>query len=175
MNDLAFYSEGLKFIIQCFLQSSRLMRSCRRISDSESEVIARYMAVSSANNLTWDLTWSGRSLMYARNNTSLIRIRIVYWWNAVTTITHQDLWLGLPTSHQRSELSNTILCIFSRWDQRIGEGIPIPDSLGEEATFINICISNGNLKCHRVMISTTPSFGDKVICWYTGFTFKTLI
>ena len=21
-------------------------------------------------------------------------IRIVYWWNAVTTITHQDLWLG---------------------------------------------------------------------------------
>ena len=23
-----------------------------------------------------------------------IRIRIVYWWNAETTITHQDLWLG---------------------------------------------------------------------------------
>ena len=42
-----------------------------------------------------------------------------------------------PT-HQRSELSNTILCIFSGWDQRIGEGIPIPDSLGEEATFICI-------------------------------------
>ena len=81
----------------------------------------------------------------------------------------------VPSSHQRSELSNTILCIFSRWDQRIGEGIPIPDSLGEEATFINICISNGSLKCHRVLISTTPSFGDKVICWYTGFTFKTFI
>ena len=28
----------------------------------------------------------------------------------------------VPSSHQRSELSNTILCIFSRWDQRIGEG-----------------------------------------------------
>ena len=55
----------------------------------------------------------------------------------------------VPSSHQRSELSNTILCIFSRWDQRIGEGIPIPDSLGEETTFINICISNGSLKCHR--------------------------
>ena len=40
--------------------------------------------------------------------------------------------------------------------------------------FINICIGNGSLKCHRVLISTTPSFGDKVICWYTGFTFKTL-
>ena len=65
----------------------------------------------------------------------------------------------VPSSHQRSELSNTILCIFSRWDQRIGEGIPIPDSLGEEATFINICISNWSLKCHRVLISTTPSFG----------------
>ena len=81
----------------------------------------------------------------------------------------------VPSSHQRSELSNTILCIFSRWDQRIGEGIPIPDSLVEEATFINICISNGSLKGHRVLISTTPSFGDKVICWYTGFTFKTFI
>ena len=76
----------------------------------------------------------------------------------------------VPSSHQRSELSNTIVCIFSGWDQRIGEGIPIPDSLGEEATFINICIGNGSLKCHRVLIPTTPSFGDKVICWYTGFT-----
>ena len=80
----------------------------------------------------------------------------------------------IPSSHQRSELSNTILCIFSRWDQRIGEGIPIHDSMGEEATFINICISNGNLKCHRVLISLKPSFGDKVICWYTGFTFRHL-
>ena len=81
----------------------------------------------------------------------------------------------VPSSNRRSELSNTILCIFSGWDQRIGEGIPIPDSLGEETTFINICIGNGSLKCHRVLISTTPSFGDKVICWYTGFTFKTFI
>ena len=78
----------------------------------------------------------------------------------------------VPSSHQRSELSNTILCIFSR---ETGEGIPIPDSLGEEATFINICISNGSLKCHRVLISTSSSFGDKVICWYTGFTFKAFI
>ena len=81
----------------------------------------------------------------------------------------------VPSSHKRSELSNTILCIFSGWDQRIGEGIPIPDSLGEEATFINICIGNGSLKCHRVLIPTTPSFGDKVICWNTGFTFKSFI
>ena len=76
----------------------------------------------------------------------------------------------VPSSHQRSELSNTILCIFSGWDQRIGEGISIPDSLGEEATFINICIGKGSLKCHRVLISLTPCFGDKVIYWYTGFT-----
>ena len=81
----------------------------------------------------------------------------------------------VPSSHQRSELSYTILCIFSGWDQRIGEGIPIPDSVGEEATFINICIGNGSLKCHRVLIPTTPSFGDKVIYWYTGFTVKTFI
>ena len=105
-----------------------------------------------------------------------IRIRVVYWWNAETTITPGPVIRELvPSSHQRSELSNTILCIFSGWDQRIGEGIPIPDSLGEEATFINICIGNGSLKCHRVLIPTTSSFGDKVICWYTGFTFKTFI
>ena len=105
-----------------------------------------------------------------------IRIRIVYWWNAETTITHQDLWLGNESLALTREVnSNTILCIFSGWDQRIGEGIPIPYSLGEEATFINICIGNGSLKCHRVLISTTPSFEDKVICWYTGFTFKTFI
>ena len=78
----------------------------------------------------------------------------------------------VPSSHQRS---NTILRTFSRWDQRIRVGIPIPDSLGEEAILINICISNVSLKCHRVLISTTPSFGDKFICWYTEFTFKTFI
>ena len=75
-------------------------------------------------------------------------------------------------SHQRSELSNTILCIFTGWDQRIGEGVPLS---GEETIFINICTGNGSLKCHRVLISTTPSFGDKVICWQNGFTFKTFI
>ena len=65
----------------------------------------------------------------------------------------------VPSSHQRSELSYTILCIFSGWDQRIGEDIPIPDSLGRKATFINIFIGNGSLKCHRVLISTMPSLG----------------
>ena len=50
-----------------------------------------------------------------------------------------------------------------------------PDSLGEEVAVINICISNGSLKCHRVLISTTPIFEGKVICWYTGFSFQTFI
>ena len=47
----------------------------------------------------------------------LIRIRIGYWRNAETTIIHQDLWLGklVLCCHQRSELSNSILCIFSIW------------------------------------------------------------
>ena len=31
-------------------------------------LIARYMAVSSAKSLTLDLTWSGRSFMYARKS-----------------------------------------------------------------------------------------------------------
>ena len=76
-----------------------------------------------------------------------IRIRIDYWWNAETLIIHQDLWLGklVPSSHQRSEFSNTILFNVSRWDQSFGKDIPIPDSLGEAATVINICISSGCL------------------------------
>ena len=95
---------------------------------------------------------------FARLSLFRITIRVVYWWNAETTIIHQDLWLGklVPCSHQRSE--------FSRWDQRIGADIPIPDSLGEEPTFVNIRLSNGGLKCLRVLVSTTPSFGNKVIC-----------
>ena len=107
----------------------------------------------------------------------VFRIRIDYWWNAETTIIHQDLWLGkfVPSSHHRSEFSNTILCNFSRWDQRIREDIQIPDSLGEEATFINIYICNGGLKCIWLLISTKPTFGNKVICWYTDFTFETFI
>ena len=44
------------------------------------------------NNYLWINLESTRNLrpwyMYVR-----IRIRIVYWWNAETTITHQDLWL----------------------------------------------------------------------------------
>ena len=69
-----------------------------------------------------------------RYDNSQVRIRLDYWWNAETIIIHQGLWLGklVPSSHQRSEFSNTILCIFSRWDQKIGEDIPIPDSLGED-------------------------------------------
>ena len=51
----------------------------------------------------------------------------------------------ITCSHQRSEFSNTILCNFSGWDQRIGEYVPIPDRLVEEVTFINICISNWGL------------------------------
>ena len=33
----------------------------------------------------------------------------------------------------------------------------------EKKLFMNVCASNGCLKCHRVLISTTPYFGDKVI------------
>ena len=34
--------------------------------------------------------WISKEPEHSKTN----RIRIVYWWNAETTITHQDLWLG---------------------------------------------------------------------------------
>ena len=39
-----------------------------RVIDSPSELIARYMIVSSVKSLTLDLTGSGRSFMYARKS-----------------------------------------------------------------------------------------------------------
>ena len=78
----------------------------------------------------------------------------------------------VPIPHKRSKLSNTILYTFSRDEWRF---VPIPDGLGEEATFININISNGDLKCWRMMIPTESNHGDKVFGWYTGFTFQTFV
>ena len=65
----------------------------------------------------------------------------------------------VPSSQQRSELSNTILGIFSRGDKRVCKCIPFPNGLGEKATLINISVSNGNLICHRMIISTAPNRG----------------
>ena len=79
----------------------------------------------------------------------------------------------VPSSHQRSELSNTILGTFRRGDKRVWKCIPIPNSLEGKATLINISISNGESICHRMMIPAAPNQGDKVICWYTGLTFQT--
>ena len=58
--------------------------------------------------------------------------------------------------------------IFSRGNQRIRE--VIPNSLGKEAMLIGVCTSKGCLKCHRVLVSATYIFWNKVICRNSGFT-----
>ena len=60
--------DGLKLMSHRFSYVSRVKRSFCRVIDSPSELIARYMAVWSAKSLTLDLTWSGRSFMYARKS-----------------------------------------------------------------------------------------------------------
>ena len=84
--------------------------------------------------------------------------------------------------HQRSELSHTILCNFSRGNQRIGEGFqslivwgkklplyvhwskiskfngPLLTSKSTSKIHVSVCACNGNLTCHRVLISGTPKF-----------------
>ena len=57
---------GLKFISQDFSHRSSLGRSSCRMFASDNQLIARYMAVSSAKSLTLDCTCSGTSLIYAR-------------------------------------------------------------------------------------------------------------
>ena len=60
--------DGLKLMSHRFSHISRMWRSFCRVIDSPSELIARYMAVSSAKSLTLYLTWSGRSFIYARKS-----------------------------------------------------------------------------------------------------------
>ena len=60
--------DGLKLMSHRFSYVSGVKRSFCRVIDSPSELIGRYMAVSYAKSLTLDLTWSGRSFMYARKS-----------------------------------------------------------------------------------------------------------
>ena len=60
--------DGLKLMSHRCSHFSRMKSSFSRVIDSTSELIARYMAVSSAESLTLDLTWSGRSFVYARKS-----------------------------------------------------------------------------------------------------------
>ena len=70
-------------------------------------------------------------------------------------------WPGrlVPSSHQRTELSNPILCAFSRGKKGVWKCIPISNSLGKEATLINISVSNVDLNCQRMMISAAHNQG----------------
>ena len=58
--------DGLKLMSHRFSYVFMVKRSFCRVIDSPSELIGRYIAVSSAKSLTLDLTWSGRSFMYDR-------------------------------------------------------------------------------------------------------------
>ena len=51
--------------------------------------------------------------------------------------------------------------------QRFREVIPFPDSLGEEAVLLETFSNKGYLKGQGVLVSVTPSLGNKVImCMY---------
>ena len=63
----------------------------------------------------------------------------------------------------RGELRHTVILQFIRRTKRFREVIPVPDSLGEEAILIDIFTSRAYLKGKGVLISATPSLGEKVI------------
>ena len=71
--------------------------------------------------------------------------------------------------HKTSELRHAIIGHFSRENQTIREGIPVPDSLRKEATSLGVCTFVECLKYHRVLISAAPNLGNKVICRYPVF------
>ena len=108
------------------------------------------------------LVWSS-SGPKASEGFKLLRIRI----RNVYVVTRQNdnhspgPWPGrlVPSSHQRSELRNTILGTFSRGDKRVWKCIPIPNGLGKKVTLINMSVSNGNLICHRMIFPATPNKG----------------
>ena len=53
-------------ISHSFSHCSSIMRSSCKMFASDRELIHKYMAVSSAKSLTLDITFSGRSFMYAK-------------------------------------------------------------------------------------------------------------
>lgn len=64
---MTWHFEGLNSMSHCFSHRTILSRSCWRVGGSEEELMVRYTAVSSANNLTWDLrTEDGNLLIYRR-------------------------------------------------------------------------------------------------------------
>ena len=63
--------DGLKLMSNRCSHLSRVRRSVCRVIDSPSELIDRYMPLSPAKSLTVDLTWSGRSFIYARKSMGL--------------------------------------------------------------------------------------------------------
>ena len=102
----------------------------------------------------------------------VLKIRMCYWWLVKKDIHSPGPWTGelVPIPHTRNKF-----CTLSKRDERVWKCVPIPNGLEEGATFINISISNGDLKCWWMMIHTATNHGDKVIRWYTGFTFQTFI
>ena len=60
--------DGLNLLPHRCSYLSVVSRSFCRVIDSPSELIARYMVVSSAESQSLDLTWSGRSFIYARKS-----------------------------------------------------------------------------------------------------------
>ena len=89
------------------------------------------------------------------------------------------------SSHQRSELSNTILGTFSRGNKRVWKCIPIPNgrgvgggAVGGEATLITNFLSvlaMGTWYAIEWYDPCSANQWDKVIFWYTGFTLQTFV
>ena len=89
-------------------------------------------------------------------------------WQYLTRAWPRKMSLALT---REVNLDYAIVRQFSRGDEWIREGIPVPDCLGKEAFLIGILTSRGNLKDQLVLISATPVLWDKVICRDSGFTF----
>ena len=91
----------------------------------------------------------------------------------LVTFIHKDLWYGklVPSSHQRSKFSHTILCTFSRGNNWIWKSIPISDCLREKWVLVNVRSCSRGLKSPCVMISIAPNWQEKIICWNVGSTF----
>ena len=61
---------------------------------------------------------------------------------------------------------------FRGGNQGIRKNIPVPMIRGKKLQLY--ASSGGYLKCHGMLISATPSLGDKVTCRYSGFTFLSI-
>ena len=99
----------------------------------------------------------------------------------ILLVTHHQTFIHLgqrlrrlvSRPHKWCDSSERVLRTFSKGYYRCREYIPIPNGIWEETVLVNVSSSIWHLKCHWMLIPTTPIRWLKFVTRYTSSTFQT--